>query len=51
MLLEGQYAGGLLDSIVAGGSCGSDRYSTTRSTELSREWDQLISDAILGELT
>jgi hypothetical protein len=34
LALEGQYAGGRLDSITAGGSCGSLRYSTTRSTEL-----------------
>lgn len=30
----GQYAGGLDDSISAGGSCGKSKYSTTRSIEL-----------------
>ena len=34
LVLEGQYAGGRFDSMTAGGSCGSSRYSTTRSTEL-----------------
>lgn len=33
---DGQYAGGRLSSMMAGGSCGRPRYSTTRSTELRR---------------
>jgi hypothetical protein len=38
--LDGQYAGGLLFSIIAGASCGTSRYSTIRSTELksSSSW-------------
>ena len=35
-LVEGQYAGGRLLSMIAGGSCGNSRYSTTRSMELRR---------------
>ena len=35
LVLEGQYAGGRLDSMMAGGSWGRSRYSTTRSTELT----------------
>ena len=34
LVLEGQYAGGRFDSMTAGASWGSSRYSTTRSTEL-----------------
>jgi hypothetical protein len=34
LVLEGQYAGGRFDSMMAGGSWGRSRYSTTRSTEL-----------------
>jgi hypothetical protein len=34
LALDGQYAGGRLDSMTAGGSCGRSKYSTTRSTEL-----------------
>ena len=33
---DGQYAGGRFDSMIAGGSCGRSRYSTTRSTELQQ---------------
>jgi hypothetical protein len=33
-VLLGQYAGGREPSMIAGGSCGRSRYSTTRSTEL-----------------
>jgi hypothetical protein len=33
---DGQYAGGLWDSIVAGGSWGRSAYSIIRSTELKR---------------
>ena len=34
LVAEGQYAGGRFPSMIAAGSCGRSRYSTTRSTEL-----------------
>ena len=43
VVLEGQYAGGRLDSMMAGGSCGKSRYSTSLSTELKYMFVRIIS--------
>lgn len=42
--LEGQYAGGLWDSMIAGGSCGRSVYSMILSTELKADKRRTASD-------
>jgi hypothetical protein len=53
LALESQYAGRRLDSITAGGSCGSLRYSMTCSTDLKCNGvsDWLVSqNGVVGDL-
>jgi hypothetical protein len=51
LALDGQYAGGRFDSMIAGGSCGRSKYSTTRSTELFQhgQLGEMIKSQHLGD--